>query len=98
LSGFVLTFGDPKAIFGYASLLPAFVDLTAVSIFDTIAIMAIAATAISVAKSFYLALGRHSVSWLANQALNSKLNAVAGSAFICAGLVVISRVCITTWL
>ena len=30
LSGFVLTFGDPKAIFGYASLLPAFVDLTAI--------------------------------------------------------------------
>lgn len=53
LAGFILTLGDVKAIFFYASLLPAFVDLAAVSATDIALIVAITMLTVGGVKVAY---------------------------------------------
>lgn len=52
-SGFLLTLGDVKAILFYASLFPAFIDLTRVGIGDILIIAAVTITAVGGVKLAY---------------------------------------------
>ena len=65
LSGLMLTLGDLKAIFFYASLLPAFVNLENMSAFDIIIVSSITIVAVGGVKVAY-AYGAGSAMRLAN--------------------------------
>jgi threonine/homoserine/homoserine lactone efflux protein len=52
-SGLLITLGDIKAIFFYASLFPAFVDLTAIQPVDTLTIIALTIVAVGGVKLGY---------------------------------------------
>lgn len=56
ITGLLITLGNQKAIFFYVSFLPAFLDLTAVTPFETLSIMASATVAISIAMTVYALL------------------------------------------
>jgi len=90
-SGFLLTLGDPKAILGYMSLLPAFVDLSRVSIAETATIMLLAASAVGVAKACYVLLAERAVSMVESPRATSRVNVLAGSVLACIGLFLIAQ-------
>ena len=89
--GLLLTLGDPKAIVGYMSLLPAFVDLTAVSAADVLIIMVLATAAVFLAKSTYIILGQRAVALVRSQRARRLLPGVAGAALVGIGTVITVR-------
>jgi threonine/homoserine/homoserine lactone efflux protein len=91
LSGLILTLGDPKAILGYMSLLPAFVDLERVSILDTATIMLLATVAVASAKICYVVLAQRSASLVENPRMKARLNIFAGSVLAGTGVFLISQ-------
>ena len=90
-SGLFLTLGDPKAILGYMSLLPAFVDLSRVTILETATIMLLATVAVGGAKTCYVVLAGRSVSLVESPLAKTWLNTVAGSVLAGTGVFLISR-------
>ena len=90
-SGFFLTLGDPKAILGYMSLLPAFVDLSRVSVFDIATIMFLATAAVGGAKTCYVVLAERSLVWVESPRSKTRLNLLAGSALASTGVFLIAR-------
>jgi threonine/homoserine/homoserine lactone efflux protein len=52
-SGFLVTLGDPKAIFFYLGFLPAFVDMANATWRDAVIVMAVATVTIAVVKLSY---------------------------------------------
>jgi threonine/homoserine/homoserine lactone efflux protein len=90
-SGFLLTLGDPKAIFGYMSLLPAFVDLTRVSVRETLAVMLLATAAISLAKGCYVVLAERTASLLRSHRARRALDTLAGCTLAATGLFLVIR-------
>jgi threonine/homoserine/homoserine lactone efflux protein len=91
LTGLFLTLGDPKAVFGYMSLLPAFVDLSRVSITDTATIMLLATVAVGSAKTCYVVLAERSVSLLESPRAKTRVNVLAGSVLSATGAFLISQ-------
>ena len=53
LAGLLLTLGDVKAIFFYASLLPTFLDLSTLTVMDIAAVSAITIVAVGGVKAIY---------------------------------------------
>ncbi len=53
IAGFFLTMGDVKAIFFYASLLPAFVDLANLTVLDIAIVSAVTVVAVGGVKAIY---------------------------------------------
>lgn len=90
-SGLLLTLGDPKAVFGYAALLPAFVDLSSASVKDAFVVFALAATAITLAKGLYVGLADRAASFLLDARAWRALNRVAGGVLVCTGGFLVAR-------
>lgn len=90
-TGLFLTLGDPKALLGYAALLPAFVEPSTAPIEDAFAVFLLAAAAISLAKGIYVALADRAASLLLRSRAWRTLNRVAGGALICTGIYLVSR-------
>ncbi len=90
-SGLFLTLGDPKAILGYMSLLPAFVDLSRVSVFDVATIMLLATVAVAGAKTCYVLLAERSLAWVESPRAKIRLNILAGGALASTGVSLIAR-------
>ena len=97
-SGLVLTLGDPKAILGYMSLLPAFVDLSRVSMAETGLIMLLAAAAVGTAKACYVLLAERAVSMVESPRASARVNVLAGSALASTGLFLIAQSSLIRWL
>ncbi len=90
-SGLLLTLGDLKAIFFYASLLPAFLDLTALTAVDVWILIAITVLAVGGVKVAY-ALGAGRASGLAQRfALERPLKGASGGLMIGAGAYLLVR-------
>jgi threonine/homoserine/homoserine lactone efflux protein len=90
-SGFLLTLGDPKAILGYMSLLPAFVELSNISIAGIATIMVLAAGAVGGAKACYVVLSERAVSMVESRRAISRVNILAGSILACVGLFLMTQ-------
>ena len=90
-SGLLLTLGDPKAILGYMSLLPAFVDLSAVTAVDAVGIMGLATVAVFLAKASYIVLGERAAALVRSQRARDRLPRAAGAALIGLGTVIALR-------
>jgi threonine/homoserine/homoserine lactone efflux protein len=89
--GFLLTLGDPKAIVGYMSLLPAFIDLSAVSVADVATVMLLATVAVFLAKVSYILLGERAMAMLKSEKAGTLLKRAAGAVLLAVGSVLAVR-------
>jgi len=85
LSGFVLTLGDVKAIFFYASLFPVFVDFTTLSLTDLLLIASITIVSVGGVKIAYALAAHKLVNLTQGTKLQGGARKVAGSFVIGAG-------------
>ncbi|WP_017327666.1 LysE family translocator [Synechococcus sp. PCC 7336] len=91
LCGLLITLGDPKAILFYLSFLPAFLDLSSVSILDTGIIMVIAAIAVGGAKLGYAYMSDKSRLLLTSPRTKKGMNVTAGSVMIGTGVFLVTK-------
>lgn len=85
LSGLLLTLGDVKAILFYASLFPAFIDLTALSMLDMVVIALLTIVSVGGVKLSYAWFATLIVSRAARLGDGKKIRTVAGSFMVGAG-------------
>jgi len=76
LAGLLVTIGDQKAILFYLVFFPAFIDLSTITLMDTLIIIAIAILSIAIAKLSYAYLACKS-STLMNKLVQQKINRIA---------------------
>jgi threonine/homoserine/homoserine lactone efflux protein len=91
LTGLLITLGDQKAILFYLGILPAFLDLTAVSVLDAGLIVAIAAVAVAGPKLVYAYLAARAGRTFQSARLSRALNIVAGGVMIGVGVLLVAR-------
>ncbi|BAQ65058.1 LysE family translocator [Geminocystis sp. NIES-3709] len=91
LIGFFISLGDFKAIFFYLSFLPAFVDLSTISIIDTAIIILTATLGVGSAKLSYALIGNKTSYILKRSNLIKKINMVAGIGIIGIGLFLVLK-------
>ena len=89
--GLAITLGDQKAIFFYVSFFPAFVDLSQISIIDTIIILAIAAVAVGGVKLGYGYLADRAQFFLQNYRVKQAMDVTAGTALVCTGIFLMAK-------
>lgn len=88
-TGLLITLADPKAILFYMGLFPAFVDISSISVFDALAIMALATSVIVGVKLGYAYVADRATSFFKNAAARTWLNRIAGCGLVCVGLLVL---------
>lgn len=86
LGGLLITLGDPKAILFYMGLFPAFVDLSNISIPDTIVIMLTATMVVGGVKISYAYLADKAKLLFENSGIRQKVDRVAGGVLVCTGI------------
>lgn len=92
LAGFVLTLGDVKAILFYASLFPAFVDLTTLAAGDLVLIMLVTVVTVGGVKLVYAGVATRIAARLQrNRQTGRVLRPVAGGMMMAAGATVIAK-------
>jgi len=91
LSGLLLTLGDVKAIFFYASLFPAFVDLATITALDIAIIAVITVVAVGGVKLGYAYFAGFVVSFAINHRAERAVKVTAGSFMVGAGSYLIAR-------
>lgn len=85
-AGFLTTVADPKAILFYLSLLPAFVDMTAVTWRIALLVMGAATLTIASIKLSYALLSVRAKAYLENRSAHVKTSAVSAAAAIIVGV------------
>ncbi len=86
LGGLLITLGDPKAILFYMGLFPAFVDLSTVSVADTVIIMLVVTLVVGGVKALYAYLADRAKLLFENARIRRKLDIAAGVVLISTGL------------
>ena len=92
LTGLLITLGDQKAILFYIGFLPAFVDLSNLTVTDTSLIIAIAIGAVGGVKLAYAYMAERAQRLLQKPKAHMLINRAAGSAMILTGLYLVSTV------
>ena len=85
VAGFATTLGDPKAIAFYVGLLPAFVDLSAVTWREAALVMAAATVTIASIKLVYALLAARAAALLESRRARTITSAVAAAVSILVG-------------
>lgn len=91
LAGFLLTLGDQKAVLFYLGFLPAFVDISMLSIVDTGVIVAIATTAVGGVKVGYALIADRARFLFANTKMSRGMNLIAGAIMMGAGIALLLK-------
>lgn len=91
LTGLFITLGDQKAILFYLGFFPAFIDLSTVSIFDTIIILLIAILTVGGVKLGYAFMADRASLLFKNAMANKGINIVAGSVMIAVGVFLLAK-------
>jgi threonine/homoserine/homoserine lactone efflux protein len=89
MTGLLVTLGDQKAILFYLGFFPAFMDLSAISLFDTGVILLIAIIGVGGPKLAYALLAARGGRLLKNKHFALTLNRLAGLVLLTVGLVLI---------
>ncbi len=84
-SGLILTLGDIKAIFFYLSLLPMFIDLTALRPTDALTVCVVTVVAVGGVKILYAVFANRVFAARKGHRVNKLTKQVAGTALIGAG-------------
>jgi threonine/homoserine/homoserine lactone efflux protein len=90
-SGFVLTLGDAKAIIFYASLFPAFVDMSELSSGDIVGIIGATVVAVDGVKALYAFSAKRIVQRFQNRRAQRLARCTAGCAMVGAGSYLIAK-------
>lgn len=90
-SGLLLTLGDIKAIFFYASLLPAFVNLAALSTWDVLIVSGITVVTVGGVKVAYAYGAGRAMRLARGFAYERELKAVSGGVLVGAGVYILMR-------
>ena len=85
-SGFLITFGDPKAILFYVGLLPAFVEMTTLAWTDILTVMAAATVTIATVKLSYAYLADRARALFENSRARLIMNVLGGGVLAGTGL------------
>lgn len=85
ITGLLLTLGDIKAIFFYASLFPIFVDMSALRVADIFTIMLVTIIAVGGVKLAYAFGARELLSMSKGMQIERKTKLVAGSVLVGVG-------------
>lgn len=91
LSGLILTFGDVKALFFYASLFPAFVDLAAITILDMAVIVILTIVAVGGVKLGYAYFAIKIASYAHQPKADKAIRVTAGGFMLGAGAYLIAK-------
>ncbi len=92
LCGLFMTLGDPKAILFYISFLPAFLDLSNVSVFDTGIVIVVATLAVGGTKLGYAYMANKSRLLFESSRAKKGINMTAGAVMIGTGLFLIAKI------
>lgn len=90
-SGLVLTLGDVKAIFFYASLFPAFVDLATINLSDMAIIVVVTVAAVGGVKLGYAYSARRVASWAKGFKAERAVKVAAGGFMVGAGAYLVAK-------
>lgn len=90
LAGLLLTLADQKAILFYLGFLPAFVDLSAISLLDAALVMASMVVAVGGPKLGYAWVAAHGTGWLIETRLQRWLTRIAAGTLFGTGLFLIA--------
>lgn len=90
-SGFLITFGDPKAILFYMGLLPAFVDMATVAWADVLIVMAAATVTIATVKLSYAYLADRAQALFENHRARLVMNVLGGGVLTGTGVFLLLR-------
>ncbi|MEA5462295.1 LysE family translocator [Leptothoe sp. PORK10 BA2] len=85
ISGFVLTLGDVKAIFFYASLFPMFVELSALEVLDLVTIIAVIVLAVGGVKVLYAVFSAKAALFLERRKLQKTSQKAVGGLMVGVG-------------
>lgn len=85
VAGFLLTLGDIKAILFYASLLPAFIDMSVIETPEMLAIVLITIFSVGGVKFVYAIFSDRVAAYAKNTNIECAVRKTAGSLMICAG-------------
>lgn len=85
VAGFVLTLGDIKAVIFYASLLPLYVDFSAVETAELITIVLITVSSVGGVKAIYAVFATRLAAYVSNKGLGGNARKAAGSLMLGAG-------------
>ncbi|AUC59938.1 hypothetical protein AA637_01685 [Cyanobacterium sp. HL-69] len=88
LTGLFITLGDQKATLFYLGFLPAFVDVSNISFFDTLIIILITILSVGGVKLIYAFIAGKS-KFLINQKMSKIINISAGCIITCVGIFMI---------
>ena len=89
--GFLVTLGNPKAILFYSALLPTFLDMTAITFADFLALAGIVVVVSYVVYGGYIFLAERSRRLLASSSASRLFNRLTGSILVGAGVAVAAR-------
>lgn len=92
LTGLLITLGDQKAILFYIGFLPAFVDLSNLTVIDTSLIMVITIGAVGGVKLAYAYMAGRAQRLLQQAHVRTLINRAAGTAMILTGLYLVGTV------
>lgn len=90
-AGLLLTLGDLKAIFFYASLFPVFIDLATIKAGDMIAILILTAVSVGAVKIAYAVGANRIAAYFTQSRLHKGSRLLAGGAMIGAGGILFSK-------
>ena len=91
LTGFLITLGDQKAILFYLGFFPAFIDLTRMTMADTLIIIVIATIGVGGAKIFYAYLADRARTVFKNTRAIRAINILAACVMITVGLTLLLK-------
>lgn len=91
LTGLLITLGDQKAILFYLGFLPAFVNLSALSLTDTGIILAIATCAVGGPKLVYAFLGERAGMFFKGSKAARAFNVCAGTIMVGVGVYLLAK-------
>ena len=91
LAGFLLTLADQKAILFYLGFFPAFLDMSAMTVADTLIIIVIAVIGVGGAKLVYALLADRAGAWLRNTRALRGMNLLAACIMIGAGMLLLLK-------
>lgn len=92
MTGLLITLGDQKAILFYLGFLPAFVDLTTISVMQTGMILAIAIFAVGTPKLVYAVMAERAGRLFKGSHVTRVMNRIAGSVMIGVGILLLVRI------
>jgi len=91
VSGLIITLSNPKVILFYCGFLPAFLDLSALTLSDLALVVGIVTIVLACVLSAYALLASRARKMFTNRKAAQRLNRVAGGVMVATGIAIATR-------